>query len=73
MFRYILEKTLEKYELERLNPFPSGTDRTLVYDDDNFTVISSTCPGVVPDGFTGLLLTIGIHILFLVLDRKFVI
>ena len=70
-FRYILEKTLEKYKLERLNPVSSETDR--VFNDDNSTVISSSCPGLVPDGFTGLLLTIGVKILFLVLDRKFVI
>ena len=70
-FRYILEKTLEKYELERLKPVSSGTDR--VFDDDNSTVISSSCPGMVPDGFTGLVLSIGVQILFLVRDRKFVI
>jgi len=72
-FRYILEKTLEKYKLEGLNPIPSETNGPFVCDDDNYTVISSSCPGVVPDGFTGLLLTIGIQILFLVLDRKFAI
>ena len=70
-FRYILKRTLEKYKLEGLNPVSSETNRPLVYDDDNSTVISSSCPGVVPDGFTGLLLTIGVHILFL--DRKFAI
>ena len=60
-FRYILEKTLEKYKLERLIPVSSVTDKTLVHDDDdNATVISSSCPGVVPDGFTGLILTIGV-------------
>ena len=57
-FRYILEKTLEKYELESFKLVSGKTDKPLVYNDDNSTVISSSCPGVVPDGFAGLFLTI---------------
>ena len=57
-FRYILEKTLEKYNLEGLNPVSGNANESVVYNDDNSTVISSACPGVIPDGFTGLFLII---------------
>ena len=48
-FRYILEHTLRKYNLESLMPDLSVTN------DGECTVVSSS-NGMIPDGFTGLFL-----------------
>ena len=58
-FRYIMENTLKKYKLENLNPFSGSTYKPLADNDETFSVISSSCPRMIPDGFTGLFLIIG--------------
>ena len=49
-FRYFLELTLKKYNLECLMPDLPETN------DDECTVVSSSSNGMIPDGFTGLFL-----------------
>ena len=51
-FRYILEHTLTINKLESLIP-DSGKRYTVVDNDDDCTVVSSSIPGMIPDGFTG--------------------
>ena len=54
-FRYILQHTLKKYNLESLMPgLPETNDGTTPADE--CTVISSSSNGMIPDGFTGLFL-----------------
>ena len=49
-FRYFLELTLKKYNLECLMPDLPETN------DDECTVVSSSSNGMIPDGLTGLFL-----------------
>ena len=55
-FRYILEQTLKKYNLESLMPDPPNTNVPLLDGDDDFTIVSSSSNGLIPNGFTGLFL-----------------
>jgi len=49
-----MENTLKKYKLENLNPFSGSTYKPLADNDETFSVISSSCPRMIPDGFTDI-------------------